>query len=164
MGGLVRSASMEHISSILIEFGPWGMFIAALLSGTILPFSSEVVMVGLLAVGVSPWTLLCAASVGNVIGGITCYYIGRATTPKRIQQIFGIKPQNMERARRLIERWGIWIGFFCWIAVLGDAILVTLGIMRSNASLTLITMAIGKTVRYLVVLLSAMSIGSLFFS
>lgn len=155
---------MEHISSILIEYGPWGMFIAALLSGTILPFSSEVVMVGLLAVGVSPWALLFAGSVGNIIGGATCYYVGRCTTPERIQKIFGIKPKNMERARRLVERWGVWIGFFCWIAVLGDAILVTLGIMRSNAPLTLATMAIGKTVRYLVILLSAMGIGSLFFA
>lgn len=140
------------------------MFIAALLSGTILPFSSEAVMVGLLAVGVSPWALLFAGSVGNIIGGSTCYYVGRCTTPERIQKIFGIKPKNMERARRLVERWGVWIGFFCWIAVLGDAILVTLGIMRSNAPLTLATMAIGKTVRYLVILLSAMGIGSLFFA
>jgi len=140
------------------------MFIAALLSGTILPFSSEAVMVGLLAVGVSPWALLFAGSVGNIIGGATCYYVGRCTTPERIQKIFGIKPKNMERARWLVERWGVWIGFFCWIAVLGDAILVTLGIMRSNAPLTLATMAIGKTVRYLVILLSAMGIGSLFFA
>ena len=140
------------------------MFIAALLSGTLLPFSSEAVMVGLLAVGVSPWALLFAGSVGNIIGGATCYYVGRCTTPERIQKIFGIKPKNMERARRLVERWGVWIGFFCWIAVLGDAILVTLGIMRSNAPLTLATMAIGKTVRYLVILLSAMGIGSLFFA
>ena len=155
---------MEHISSILIEYGPWGMFIAALLSGTILPFSSEAVMVGLLAVGVNPLALLFAGSVGNIIGGATCYYVGRCTTPERIQKIFGIKPKNMERARRLVERWGVWIGFFCWIAELGDAILVTLGIMRSNAPLTLTTMAIGKTVRYLVILLSAMGIGSLLFA
>lgn len=140
------------------------MFIAALLSGTILPFSSEAVMVGLLAVGVNPLALLFAGSVGNIIGGATCYYVGRCTTPERIQKIFGIKPKNMERARRLVERWGVWIGFFCWIAVLGDAILVTLGIMRSNAPLTLTTMAIGKTVRYLVILLSAMGIGSLLFA
>ena len=82
------------------------MFIAALLSGTILPFSSEAVMVGLLAVGVSPWALLFAGSVGNIIGGATCYYVGRCTTPERIQKIFGIKPKNMERARRLVEHWG----------------------------------------------------------
>lgn len=155
---------MDTLYPILIDYGPWGMFVSALLSGTILPFSSEAVLVGLLAVGVSPWKLLLAASAGNVLGGITCYYVGRCTTPERIQKIFGIKPKNMERARRLVERWGVWIGFFCWIAVLGDAILVTLGIMRSNAPLTLATMAIGKTVRYLVILLSALGIGNLLFA
>ena len=69
----------------------------------------------------------------------------------------------MERARRLVERWGAWIGFICWIAVLGDAILVTLGIMRSNAPLTLTTMAIGKTLRYVAVLLPALGLGHLLF-
>lgn len=149
---------MEQFYDILINYGSWGMFIAALLSGSILPFSSEVVMLALIAVGTDPWDLLLAGSAGNILGGVTCYYIGRTTTPERIQQIFHIKPHNMERARRLVERWGPWIGFFCWVAVLGDAILVTLGIMRSNAPLTMTTMAIGKTLRYLAILLPALGI------
>lgn len=152
---------MEQFYDILINYGSWGMFLAALLSGSILPFSSEVVMLALLALGVNPWGLLFSASAGNILGGVTCYYIGRSTTPERIQKLLHIKPHNMERARRLVERWGVWIGFFCWIAVLGDAILVTLGIMRSNAPLTLTTMAIGKTIRYLAVLLPALGITSL---
>lgn len=154
---------MDAFSSLLIDYGPWGMFFAALLSGSIVPFSSEAVLIALLAVGANPWKLLLAASVGNILGGVTCYYIGRCTTPERIQQIFRIKPENMARARRLVERWGAWMGFICWIAVLGDAILVTLGIMRSNAPLTLTTMAIGKTLRYLAVLLPALGIGRLLF-
>ena len=95
---------MDALYPILIDYGPWGMFVSALLSGTVLPFSSEAVLVGLLAVGVNPWTLLLAASAGNVLGGVTCYYVGRCTTPERIQKIFGIKPKNMERARRLVRK------------------------------------------------------------
>lgn len=138
------------------------MFVAAFLAGSILPFSSEVVMIALLAVGSSPWELLLYASIGNSLGGITCYCIGRLTTPERVQQIFHIKPQYMEQAHRLVQRWGSLMGFFCWLPFLGDAILVTLGIMRSNPFLTNVTMILGRTLRYATVLLSALGISKLF--
>jgi membrane protein YqaA with SNARE-associated domain len=137
------------------------MFIAAFLAGSILPFSSETVMIALLAVGLNPWALLLYASVGNSLGGISCYYIGRLTTPEKVQRIFRIKPQNMERARKLVQRWGPLMGLFCWLPFLGDAILVTLGIMRSNPLLTNIMMILGRTLRYATVLLSALGIASL---
>ena len=37
----------------LIDYGYWGMFLSAILAGSVVPFSSEVVMLGLLAAGVS---------------------------------------------------------------------------------------------------------------
>ncbi|MBR5234781.1 MAG: DedA family protein [Bacteroidaceae bacterium] len=155
---------MEQLLDLLTSYGLWGMFIAAFLAGSILPFSSEAVMVALLAVGISPWLLLLYASLGNSLGGVTCYYIGRLTTPERVQRLFRINPRHMERARRLVLRWGALMGFFCWVPILGDAILVTLGIMRSNALVTNLMMLLGRTLRYATVLLSALGIGHLFFS
>ena len=152
---------MEQLFDILTNYGPLGMFIAAFLAGSILPFSSETVMIALLAVGVNPWTLLFYASTGNSLGGITCYYIGRLTTPEKVQSVFRIKPRNMERARKLVQRWGPLMGLLCWLPFLGDAILVTLGIMRSNPLLTNIMMILGRTLRYATVLLSALGIASL---
>ena len=49
---------MDAIINILINYGCIGMFLAAFLAGSILPFSSEAVMLGLMAVGVNPWELL----------------------------------------------------------------------------------------------------------
>ena len=154
---------MEQLLDLLTSYGLWGMFIAAFLAGSILPFSSEAVMIALLAVGISPWLLLLSASVGNSLGGITCYYIGRLTTPERVQQFFHIKPQHMDRAHRLVSRWGALMGFFCWVPILGDAILITLGIMHSNPLITNLMMILGRTLRYATVLLSALGIGHLFF-
>ena len=45
---------MEQLLDLLTSYGLWGMFIAAFLAGSILPFSSEAVMIALLAVGISP--------------------------------------------------------------------------------------------------------------
>lgn len=149
---------MEQFFDVLISYGPWGMFIAAFLAGSILPFSSEVVMAALLAVGVDPWLLLLTASAGNILGGTTCYYIGRMVSPDRVQRIFRVKESHMQRARTLVSRWGAWMGLLCWVPIIGDALLVTLGIMRSNPLTTNLAMVIGRTARYAIVLLSTLGI------
>ena len=153
---------MEQLNDILIHCGPWGMFLSAFLAGSILPFSSEAIMVALLAAGVNPWVLFAAASAGNTLGGVTCYYVGRIASPEWLQRTFRIKDEHMLRARALITQWGAWMGFFCWVPVLGDAILVTLGIMRSHPLATNLTMLLGRTIRYAIVLLSALGVAKLF--
>ena len=153
---------MEQLSEILISYGPWGMFLSAFLAGSILPFSSEAIMVALLALGGSSWLLLLTASVGNTLGGVSCYCVGRIASPEWLQRTFRIKDKHMQRARALVSRWGAWMGFLCWVPVLGDAILVTLGIMRSHPLATNVTMLVGRTLRYAVVLLSALGVAKLF--
>ena len=64
----------------------------------------------------------------------------------------------MQRTRRWVTRWGAWMGFFCWLPIIGDALLLTLGMMRSNPILTNLTMIIGRTLRYATVLLSALGV------
>lgn len=154
---------MEQLLDTLIGYGPWGMFVSAFLAGSILPFSSETVMVALLAVGGNPWILLFAASAGNTLGGITCYCIGRTASPEWVQRKFRIKDRHMQRACVLVSRWGAWMGFLCWIPVLGDAILLTLGIMRSHVLLTNLAMLVGRTLRYVFVLLSALGVAQWLF-
>lgn len=153
---------MQHLLNFLIGYGFLGMFISAFLAGSILPFSSETVMIALLAMDVNPWQLLFYASVGNSLGGITCYCVGLLTTPQRVQQIFHIKPSSMERANRLVLRWGPWMGLLCWMPFLGDAILVSLGIMRCRPILTNLLMIVGRTLRYATLLLSVLGIGKIF--
>ena len=152
---------MESFFDVLIGYGPWGMFIAAFLAGSILPFSSEAVMIALLAIGVNPWVLLFTAALGNTLGGITCYCVGRMASPEWLQRTFRIKDKHMQQAHALVFRWGALMGLFCWIPILGDAILVTLGIMRSNPITTNLMMVIGRTTRYAIVLLSALGIARL---
>lgn len=153
---------MEQFYNVLIGYGPWGMFLSAFLAGSVLPFSSEVVMLALLAVGINPLVLFVAASAGNTLGGVTCYYVGRVASPEWLQRVFRIKDEHMQRARALVSRWGALMGFFCWIPILGDAILVTLGIMRSHPLATNLTMLLGRTLRYAFVLLSALGVAKLF--
>ena len=153
---------MAQFYNVLIGYGPWGMFLSAFLAGSILPFSSEVVMVALLAVGVNPWVLFVAASAGNTLGGVSCYCVGRIASPEWLQRTFRIKDKHMLRARALVSRWGAWMGLLCWVPVIGDAILITLGIKRSRPLATNLTMLLGRTLRYAFVLFSALGVARLF--
>ena len=153
---------MAQFYNVLIGYGPWGMFLSAFLAGSILPFSSEVVMVALLAVGVNPWVLFVAASAGNTLGGVSCYCVGRIASPEWLQRTFRIKDKHMLRARALVSRWGAWMGLLCWVPVIGDAILITLGIMRSRPLATNLTMLLGRTLRYAFVLFSALGVARFF--
>lgn len=153
---------MEQLYDALISYGPWGMFVSAFLAGSVLPFSSETIMVALVAVGVNPWTLLLMASIGNTLGGITCYCVGRVASPEWLQRTFRVKDRHMQRARALVDRWGAWMGLLCWVPILGDAVLVTLGVMRSKPLATNLAMLIGRTLRYAFVLFSALGVAKFF--
>lgn len=62
----------------LIEYGYIGVFIASFLAATVLPFSSEVVLTGVLLAGAAYWPCMIAATLGNFLGGMTSYWVGNA--------------------------------------------------------------------------------------
>ena len=70
-------AFVDSLVQLLIDWGYLGLFISALLAGGIVPFSSELVMIALVKVGLSPVMCVLFATLGNTIGGMTCYYMGR---------------------------------------------------------------------------------------
>ena len=79
-------AFIETVSQILIDWGYPGLFISALLAGSIVPFSSEIVLLGLVKLGLDPTLCLISASLGNTAGGMTCYYMGQDRLDREILQ------------------------------------------------------------------------------
>ena len=130
-------------------YGYWGMLLTAFLAGSVFPFSSEAVMIGLLASpGFDAWTLVVYATVGNVLGGMFNYGVGRLGKLEWIERWLKISPEKMERTQRFMAGRGAWMGFFAFLPVLGSAITVTLGLMRANVVISLISITIGKLLRY----------------
>lgn len=130
-------------------YGYWGMLLTAFLAGSVFPFSSEAVMLGLLASpGIDAWTLVIYATVGNALGGMFNYCVGRLGKLEWIERWLKISPEKMERAQRFMAGRGAWMGFFAFVPILGSAITVTLGLMRANVVISLISMTIGKLLRY----------------
>jgi membrane protein YqaA with SNARE-associated domain len=149
---------MESLSQILIEWGIPGMFFSAFLAGSILPFSSEIVIVALIKLGVSPTALLAAATIGNTLGGMTCYYMGWLGRTDWIEKYFKIKKERTDRMQLFLQGKGALMGFFSFVPFVGGVITVALGLLRSNVALTCISMLVGKLLRYILLLLAVQGI------
>jgi len=146
---------MDFIVNLLINYGYLGMLIAAFLAASILPFSSEVVMLGLLAAGVSPWPLIIYGTIGNVAGSMFNYGIGRMGRLSWIEKYLHVKKKDLDRAERFMGGRGAWMGFFAFLPVIGDVITIVLGLMHANIVISLVSISVGKFLRYVVLFYSA---------
>ena len=144
---------MDAIIDFLINWGYWGMLVAAFLAGSFFPFSSEAVMLGLLAAGLKPWPLILYGTVGNVLGSMFNYAIGHMGRMDWIEKYMHVKPQSLEKAQRFMGERGAWMGFFAFLPLLGSAITIVLGLMRSNIIISTISITLGKFIRYIILVL-----------
>ena len=143
------------MTGLLLQYGYWGMMAAAFLAGSFFPFSSEAVMLGLLAAGLDTWQLVVYGTVGNVLGSVVNYSVGRMGKTEWIERYLHVKPEAMTKAERFMAGRGAWMGFFAFLPVLGTAITILLGLMRANPVITLLSITIGKFLRYLLLLYGA---------
>lgn len=134
----------------LINYGYIGVFLAAFLAATILPFSSEVVLAGVMASGADYWTLIIAATIGNVLGGMTCYWLGTLGKREWITKYLGMPAEKVDHWTNYLQGKGSWMAFFVFLPGVGDFFAVALGLLRANAWAVLGFMTVGKFLRYLV--------------
>lgn len=143
---------MDAFIATLIEYGGPGMFVAAFLAGSFFPFSSEAVMAALLAAGVPSGELLLWGTVGNTLGSLFNYGIGSLGREEWIERYTKVPPQKLKRGKRWVRRYGAWAGLLAWLPLIGSVITVALGFLRVRLIYALATVAVGKYVRYWVLL------------
>ncbi|MGF1659749.1 MAG: YqaA family protein [Rubrimonas sp.] len=128
-----------------------GMFAAAFGAATILPFQSEIVFAALLLAEAGPvWLIVAVASVGNTLGSMVNWAMGRWIEHFRHRRWFPMTDAQLARAQGWYARWGVWTLLLSW-APFGDGFTVIAGVMRTP--LWLFTALVGavKTARYLAV-------------
>ena len=131
------------------------MLVAAFLAASILPFSSEAVMVGLQAAGLDPVLLIVYGTVGNVLGSMFNYTIGRLGKMEWIEKYLHVKKEDLDKAHRFMAGRGAWMGLLSVIPVVGDVITVALGLMRANVGIVMISVTISKLLRYVLLVYGA---------
>ncbi len=128
-----------------------GLFFSALAAATIVPMQSEAVLVGLLMADYSPWLLVAVASIGNVLGSILNWLLGRWLERFRDRRWFPASPENLERAQRWYHRYGKWSLLLSWAPIIGDPITVIAGVLREPLRVFVPLVALAKVARYVVV-------------
>lgn len=128
------------------------LFLTAFAAATVLPSSSEIVLLGLLATGKFPVLMLLAvASVGNILGAVLNYYIGRGINRYRDRKWFPVSEKSMARAQGWYDKWGRTSLLFSWVPMGGDALTVVAGAMREKLAVFMLLVGIAKTARYVAV-------------
>jgi membrane protein YqaA with SNARE-associated domain len=128
-----------------------GLFAIAFVAATILPAQSEAALVALLASGAqSPVLLVAVASVGNVLGAVVNWALGRGVERFHDRKWFPVSPGQLDRATGWYRRWGRWSLLLSWAPIGGDALTVAAGVLREPLWSFVLLVAIAKTLRYVV--------------
>ncbi len=126
-----------------VQGGLAALFAAAFVSATVLPANSELVLVAFLRAFPDELAAAVAvATVGNTLGGLTTYGIGRLL-PRRAS--------HSTRALAWLRRHGAAALLLSWVPIVGDALCAAAGWLRVPLWAATLAMAAGKLARYLAV-------------
>ncbi len=126
-----------------------GLFGAAVAAATLVPAQSEAVLVGLLLHGdYSVTGLLVVATLGNVLGSLINWLIGRSIERLRHKRWFPVSDQQLERAQRHYHRYGRWSLLLSWVPIIGDPLTVVAGTLREPLWSFLLLVTLAKGGRY----------------
>ncbi|HEY0593185.1 MAG TPA: YqaA family protein [Thermoanaerobaculia bacterium] len=130
-----------------------GVFLWSFLAATVLPLGSEPALFALVRAGGAFWTAVSVATIGNVLGAATTWWIGRRVGDA-IDRRHDPGPAE-RRARAIFARWGAPSLLLSWVPVIGDAIVALSGGAGIRFLVFLPWVTAGKLGRYLVVAWSA---------
>ena len=119
----------------------WTVFATSFLAATLLPGGSEAVLFGVVSLepALAPQAIV-VATVGNTLGGLSSYLIGR------------VLPQGRPlKGLAAVQRYGSPVLLLSWVPIVGDALCVAAGWLRVNAGLAALYMALGKLARYVAI-------------
>jgi len=128
------------------------LFVISFLAATILPFSSELTLAGLIVTSnYDNLLLLIVASFGNVLGSVVNWALGFYSRNLSSKKWFPFKETQIEKSSKWFRKFGKWSLLFAWVPVLGDPLTLIAGLLRVKFLDFIILVAIGKVSRYLVI-------------
>lgn len=132
----------------LFDYSLWGLFLASFLAATVVPFSSEAVLVFLISHGTNAYAAVLVATAGNWLGGMSSYWIGYMGKWEWIEKYLRVKRKTLEKWHDRLYRRGAIFAFLSWLPGVGDIFAVGLGLLRANVWITALAMLAGKFIRY----------------
>ena len=128
------------------------LFTISFLAATILPFSSELTLAGLIATSnYDNLFLLIVASLGNTLGSLVNWALGFYSRNLTTKKWFPFKDNQIEKSSQWFSKFGKWSLLFAWVPIIGDPLTLVAGLLRVRFLDFLILVMIGKISRYLVI-------------
>ena len=131
-----------------LEYGYVGLFFGAFIAATVVPFSSDVMLVALLVAGGDPYLAVLSATLGNWLGGLTSYWIGYLGRWDWIEKYLKVSRAKLERQQDNITKYGSVLALMTWLPIIGDVMAVALGFYKVSFKRSAIFMLIGKCLRF----------------
>lgn len=134
---------MDEQSSLL------ALLASSFFAATLLPGGSEAVLVGVLKIYPQLyWPALGVASLGNTLGGMSSYLIGRFIPNEKALLK---KSSGSRRGLEWVRRYGSPVILLSWVPLIGDVLCVAAGWLRVSWLRILLFMVVGKFARYWVI-------------
>ena len=134
----------------LADYGLIGLFIAAFLAATILPFSSEALLLVIIASGDQILIPVIVASAGNILGSFLNYFLGWKGNRLVLNKFFRLSDEEIEKASKRFIKYGSFSMLFAWVPIIGDPSTVVAGLFKMNIWIFTILVSIGKFSRYVI--------------
>lgn len=141
----------ELINALMSDYGYLSLFITSFLASTVLPFGSEGIVVLLVHSGFDLFTVVMVATVGNYLGACTTYYVGLKGRAGIIDKYLSISHEQLAKADRLFNKYGVYILLFTWVPGIGDVITAAGGLLKLPFKTFSIYVFAGKFARYFMV-------------
>jgi len=137
---------MEYLQ----ELGYIGLFIGSFLAATIIPFSSEILLTGLIAAHFDVLACILVATAGNWLGSVSTYWLGYVGRLHIIEKYLKINKGKIEKWETKVNKFGVWLALFAWLPFIGDIMSIALGYFKCNFWKVTILLLIGKFSRFMV--------------
>jgi len=130
--------------------GIWGLFFSAFISSTIAPGGSEAVLAYMVSEGhYEVQHLVFIAAVGNTLGAMTTWGLGALAAKK--YPATALLPEKKQNALNVVKKRGVWVLFFSWLPVIGDALCFAGGWLKLPLLPACLVILSGKFGRYAVI-------------
>lgn len=136
---------MEWLESL----GLLGLFLGSALAASIVPFSSDVLYVAILATTGQNLGCFLAATSGSWLGSLFTYYLGWLGKWEWIEKWFKVTREKLEQQQAKVQKYGVWLALFSWVPIIGDITVLALGFYKTSRGWTFLMLLIGKAIRYL---------------
>lgn len=135
------------------------LFFSAFLAATLFPAQSELSIIYLVTQNMGPlWLLLIIATIGNTLGSVVNWILGRFSIYFESKKWFPINKNTLQKYESWYHKYGKWTLLLSWAPIIGDPLTIVAGFLREPFWSFLIIVGIAKFLRYLAIILMTMQI------